>query len=64
MTWRIHKSALAELDLIGIWEYSFEQWDAAQADRYLDDLEDSIRLPADNPELGASRDYVWAFKAS
>lgn len=58
MTRTIHKSHLAEIDLIGIWEYSFEQWDAAQADKYLDELDEGIRLLADNQELGASRDYV------
>lgn len=54
----IHKSALAELDLIGIWEYSFEQWDADQADKYLDELDRGISLLADNPELGVSREEV------
>ena len=54
----ILKSALAESDLIGIWEYSFEQWDAVQADKYLDELNNGIQLLADNPELGANRDYV------
>ena len=55
---RIRKSALAERDLIGIWEYSCEQWDAAQADKYLDELGKGIKLLADNPELGVRRDYV------
>jgi toxin ParE1/3/4 len=54
---RILKHALAESDLIGIWQYSFEQWNAVQADKYLDDL-DSIRQLADSPEMGAERDYV------
>lgn len=54
----ILKSALAEGDLIEIWEYSFEQWDAPQADKYLDELSNGIQLLADNPELGANRDYV------
>ena len=30
---RIHKHALAVSDLIGIWQYTFDQWDAAQADK-------------------------------
>jgi toxin ParE1/3/4 len=51
-------SALAESDLVGIWEYSFEQWDAGQADDYLDELNAGIQLLADHPELGANRDYV------
>lgn len=58
MSRKIHKSVLAELDLIGIWEYSFGQWDADQADKYLDELDKGISLLADNPELGISRDEV------
>lgn len=54
----IRISANAERDLIGIWQYTFTQWDAAQADRYLDELDDGIQLLADNPELGVSRDNV------
>jgi toxin ParE1/3/4 len=52
------KSKLAENDLIGIWEYSFEQWDGPQADRYLDELDEAIRLLTNNPDLGANRDFV------
>jgi toxin ParE1/3/4 len=55
---RIRKHALAESDLIGIWQYTFEQWDAAQADKYLDELNDGIQQLADNPSMGAKRDYV------
>jgi toxin ParE1/3/4 len=40
------------------WLYTFEQWNAAQADRYLDELDDGIQQLADNPEMGAKRDYV------
>lgn len=40
---RIRKHALAESDLIGIWQYTFERWDAAQADKYLDELNDGIQ---------------------
>ena len=56
----IHKSALAELDLISIWEYSLGQWDAAQADKYLDELDKGIGALANNPELGVTRDAVRA----
>jgi toxin ParE1/3/4 len=58
LTRKIHQSTLAELDLIGIWEYTFGQWDAAQADKYLDELDSGISLLADNPELGVSREAV------
>ena len=47
-------SALAENDLIGIWEYSFEQWDAGQADKYLDELNAGIQLLLDHPELAST----------
>lgn len=60
MKLKIHKSARTELDLIGIWEYSFVQWDAAQADKYLDELERGISALADSPHLGLSRDAVRA----
>lgn len=44
--------------MIGVWEYTFEQWDADQADKYLDELDRGISLLADNPDLGVSRDEV------
>ena len=56
----VRKSVLAELDLISIWEYSLEQWDATQADKHLDALYKGISALADNPELGVSRDAVRA----
>lgn len=55
---RICTHALAEHDLIRIWQYSFDQWDAPQADRYLDELDSGISQLADNVEMGAKRDYV------
>jgi toxin ParE1/3/4 len=55
---KIRLSALAESDLLDIWQYSFEQWDDAQADKYLDELHKAIGLLAENPDLGAGRDYV------
>jgi len=55
---RIRKHAFAESDLIGVWQYSFQRWCAAQADKYLDELDDGIQQLARNPELGARRDYA------
>jgi len=55
---RVRKYALAESDLIGIWQYSYQRWGAAQADKHLDELDDGIQQLARNPELGARRDYV------
>jgi toxin ParE1/3/4 len=54
----VRKSTLAELDLLSIREYSLEQWDATQADNYLDELDKGISALADNPELGANGDAV------
>jgi toxin ParE1/3/4 len=54
----VRKSTLAELDLISIWAYSLGQWDATQADNYLDELDKGISALADNPELGVNRDAV------
>jgi len=45
-------------DLIGIWEYTLHEWDATQADKNLDELDDGIKELADDPEMGAKRDYV------
>lgn len=52
MTRRIRKSALAESDLVGIWEYTIEQWDVAQADKYLDELDHGVKQLAANPQMG------------
>ena len=54
----IRKSRLAERDLIEIWSYGFEQWNPAQADKYLDELDEAIRLLVQNPDLGVNRDFV------
>ncbi len=55
---KIHVHSLAESDFIGIWQYSFEESGADQADKYLDELDTNIKLLADNPDLGIRRDYV------
>lgn len=57
---KIHKTARAERDLIGIWDYTFRQWSEAQADEYLDELDAGIGVLAENPALGVSRDEVRA----
>ncbi len=45
----------AESDLIEIWVYTFENWSAEQADRYLDTLNEAIGALALHPERGRSR---------
>ena len=51
----IHKRALAEQDLIDIGLYTCQKWGAAQAERYLDDLENAMALLAEQPSLYRER---------
>jgi len=44
-------SKKAEQDLIGIWSYTFNKWDEAQADHYLDRLNEGFDLIAANPKI-------------
>jgi toxin ParE1/3/4 len=55
---RIVPTRLANSDLIDVWAYTRDRWDAEQADKYLDALDKAMRNLARNPELGARRDYV------
>ena len=52
---RIQKLPAARQDLIKIWRYTFDQWGDTQADLYLDDLEEAIRLLAQQPLLCRER---------
>ena len=45
----IQKLAFAEQDLINIWLYTFQNWGEVQADRYLDDLNEALKLLAESP---------------
>ncbi len=47
---RIDKLPLAESDLIDIWIYGCKTWDAAQADDYLDSIEDTLNTLASSPK--------------
>ena len=60
MNRRLVKDNAAEADLIGIWLYSFENWGEAQADRYLNEIELTIKKIANNPEGGEHRDLLRA----
>ena len=55
---KIHVHALAESDLVDIWQYSFQEWGEIQADKYLDKLDSGIRKLANSSGLGVRRDYV------
>ena len=45
----IEKSAAAEEDLINIWLYTYQEWDEAQADHYLDGIEGALKLLSGSP---------------
>ncbi|PCH61696.1 MAG: hypothetical protein COC05_00600 [Gammaproteobacteria bacterium] len=52
----MNKQPLAEQDLINIWLYTFKRWGEIQADKYLDELEQGIKLLASQPLLCRQRD--------
>lgn len=59
----MHKYRLtpsAKSDLIEIWEYTVETWSEAQAEKYLQDIEDKLHLLAADPELGKHRPEIAA----
>ena len=51
-------SRRAEDDLLGIGAYTLRTWGKDQTIRYIDDLEASCRMLADNPALGRSCEEV------
>lgn len=56
----IVKRPLAQKDLKGIWRYTFEKWDEAQADKYLSEIEAGISRLKHNPKLGRPRENLLA----
>lgn len=48
----VHKSHLAEADLIGIWRYSSGNWGERQADLYLDQIEGVLFRLREDPMMG------------
>ena len=61
-------SERAEADLREIWRYSFKEWGAEQADRYLDELDDGLQECGAEPERGNHREAVrpgyWSRRCS
>jgi len=51
-------SLAAELDIDEIASYTTHAWGWRQADRYLDNLEDSFRILAQHPSIGRSCDSI------
>ncbi len=50
-----HRSACAEIDLIGIWGFIAND-DSLAADRQLDRIDDACKMLAENPHGGPSRE--------
>lgn len=53
---KIEIKPLARNDLLGIWDYTFQEWGAAQADVYLQDLENAFSV---SPKF-----EKWRFKSA
>jgi len=53
-------SRAAKRDLLEIGRYTVEQWGVEQADRYLTQLDDRLRLLAREPTSGRSCDEIKA----
>lgn len=53
---RLHPKARA--DLQGIWRYMSEHWGVEQADTYNGEIEAALLRVAENPALGAPRNYL------
>lgn len=52
----IYKQNQAKQDLIDVWLYTFNEWGEVQADKYLDGLEYSLRLLAEQPLICRERE--------
>ena len=48
----------ARRDLEAIWRFTCAQWNADQADRYLDQFTDAFRVLAATPGIGPTCDHV------
>lgn len=57
---KIYKQNLAEEDLIEIWIHTFKNWGEDKADNYLNELENTFNLIAENPYIGTSSDEIRA----
>ena len=58
MNLKIYKNHKAEKDLIGIWLCSCEKRGASQADKYLDKLNNALKVIASNPEARVNIDFI------
>ena len=56
LKYKLSKLALRDLD--GIWEYTFETWSKAQANKYYKEIIKGIDVICKNPEIGKSIDEL------
>ena len=49
---------LARNDIMGIWQYTYENWGVTQADSYLNEMSQLINKLASSPKLGRSADDI------
>ncbi len=49
----------AESDLDTITDYTIERWGKAQAEKYIDELEDLAQTLVENPDFGVNRDHLF-----
>lgn len=57
MTSRLTFRPKAEADLADIWDYTAARWSVAQAERYLDGLNDALTLLRAHPEIARLQDF-------
>jgi toxin ParE1/3/4 len=55
MSYNLSLSSLAKNDLVAITEYTIQQWGEAQADKYLEQLENGLSKVQNNPNIGRIR---------
>jgi len=48
----------ADQDIVGIWQYTSETWGIAQANNYLDQIEQCLKGLVENPRRGKPRDEI------
>lgn len=57
----------ARRDLADIWFYTFDHWNAGQADAYVNAVHSALAMAAENPSMGRSIDEAragyWRIKA-
>jgi len=51
-------SVQADVDLEGIWAYTFETWSLEQANRYLNQIFDEIEYISNKPENGLDYSHI------